>query len=187
MLKKIVAVLFVLQLLAACNFIDAEEGQEYYSDPTQQNFQTNKNGLEDTPIVKRTSAETANAQELVQLAEQVEGVKNARAIVSGIYIVVGTDLKEGAEEKQTVKAVYERLSGHSHGANALVTTNEEHLKTLDEWGKAITSRKITENIDIYNGLGVMISEIKPNEDLRIRKSNPSKEYLDRHQLPDIKK
>ncbi|MGM7701263.1 YhcN/YlaJ family sporulation lipoprotein [Pseudalkalibacillus sp. Hm43] len=187
MFKKVLTVLFVLHFLAACNYIDAEEGQENYSNPTEQNFRTNKNNLEDTPIVKRTSAESANAKELVELTEQVNGVESARAIVSGIYIVVGIQLEKGAGENETVKAVYERLSSHSHGANALVTANPEHIRTLDEWGTAIKNNKMTEEIDIYNGLGVMISHIKPNEDLQIRKSNPSKEYLDRHRLPDIKK
>lgn len=187
MLKKVMTILFVLHFLAACNWIDAEEGQENYTDPTEQNFQTNKNGLEDTPIVKRTSAETANAEELVKLTEQVNGVKNARALVSGIYIVVGANLEKDADREQTVKKIYESLSGHSHGANAFVTTDPQHLSTLDEWGKAIKNNKITEDMDIYNGLGVMISHIEPNDNVQIRKSNPSKEYLDQHRLPDVKK
>ncbi|MCF6137197.1 YhcN/YlaJ family sporulation lipoprotein [Pseudalkalibacillus berkeleyi] len=187
MFKKITTILIVFLILVACNGMNGEEGQRHYSNPTEQDFKINKNNIEDAPIVKRTSAESANAKELVKLTEQVKGVKSARAIVSGIYIVVGVELEQNVDEEKTVNQIYRQLSSHSKGANALVTTNAEHLATMQEWGKAINKNKITEELDIYNGLGVMISKIKPNENLEIRKSNPSKEYLDQHRLPDVKK
>ncbi len=167
--------MLVLSLISACNWDQADPGQENYTNPTEQNLKTNKNGTHETPIVHKTSGDTERAKELVQLTEQVEGVEYARVIVSGMYTVVGAKIQKDMNKDEVVDIIYQKVNSHTHGANAVVTTDPKHLKKLQQWGKEINEGSLKS--EIYNGLGRMISNIKPNENYPSEHSIPSEDEL----------
>ncbi|WLD95239.1 YhcN/YlaJ family sporulation lipoprotein [Alkalihalobacillus sp. AL-G] len=182
MIKKVAVILFVFSIISACNWDQADPGQENYTNPTEQNFKTNKNGLNSSPIVLKNSGEAASAKDLVQLTEQVEGVEYARSIVSGIYSVIGAKIQSGYDKEKTIENIYKKVNTHSRGANAVVTTDPTHLNKLKKWGDEINEGGLKANI--YNNLGVMISQIKPNDNYPSNDALPSEEELQQERIKE---
>ncbi len=186
MYKKVIAVLFIASVLAACNNGDEaldQAWEENYTNPGKTRISQNESGLEHSPLVKERDGESEQAEDLVKMTEQVEGVESADAIVTGIYSIVGAKLEEGADENATVDRIYASLDDLSQGANAMVTTEPAHLKKMKEWGKELEHRRL--NHGIYNEVGTMIGQIKAKNNREIDESNPSKMDVDREHIKHL--
>ncbi|MGP4080127.1 YhcN/YlaJ family sporulation lipoprotein [Pseudalkalibacillus sp. R45] len=182
MFKKVIVILLAVNILAACNNGDEaldQAWEENYSNPGKTRISQKGSTLQNSPQVKERASESAQAEELVKMTEQVDGVDKADAIVTGMYSVVGAKLEKGVDQNAVVNEIYSRLDDISQGANAVVTTDPQHLKKMNEWGKEINKRGFHKGI--YNELVAMMSQI-PAPEREIHESNPSKMDLDRERI-----
>ncbi|RZT22852.1 MULTISPECIES: YhcN/YlaJ family sporulation lipoprotein [Fictibacillus] len=121
----------------------------------------------DSPRVTEHSDEVHQSKDLVQLAEKVNGVEKAYAIVSGSYTLVGIVSSEptapGEENDALRKEVYRVLKGNAHGRNAAITTDPDKIEKIKELGQIANRSNKESKSGVFNEMGILIGKIKPLE------------------------
>jgi YhcN/YlaJ family sporulation lipoprotein len=165
-MRKTIALLFCISIgLAGCNNKDRigmDKGN--LKEMANTNSERTPNSQVDSPLVEEKSEEIHQSKDLVQLIEQVDGVRETHVIVSGIYTVVGieTDTNERGNENEPLrKEVYDAIKGNAHGRNAAITTDPEKIDQIKKLGKKIKQSRYDLQGGVYNELGVLIGQIKP--------------------------
>jgi YhcN/YlaJ family sporulation lipoprotein len=181
---RVLVVMLILFLLSTACQLNIED-ERNYSNPSIQNSDNNHNDVRDIPNVREMSSEVKNAKDLVRLAESVQGVDAATAVVSEIYAVVGITFEKDLQTKQKgeiKQRVFDSLSDHPHGANAVVTTKPEHINALKEMGNNIELGNLEGGI--YLKLTQIMSESESNEQNPTGESRPTPQEIKEEKVRD---
>ena len=163
--RKLLPILFVILVLAACGNQEAENHTEN-PDLLQVENEGNSQNREHT--------DQEAAERLTELATRVPNVNNASAVVFGNYTIIGLDIDDNLDRSQSgsVKhAVTEIIKHDPYGHYAYVLADPDIMARIDE---------INESIQSGESPGVILEELanivgRAIPDMPMRETRPENE------------
>lgn len=141
----------------------------------------------DEPNKRQNLSSQAIARHLVRVAEKTPNVRDATAIVTMGYAVVGIDLDKDIDRSQTgtIKhAVAQSLKDDRYGANAIVVADPDTVQRLKNMGKDIRDgRPISGVMDQLSQIVNRVVPEVPYNMNRTEKNQPSTRQQQDGQLP----
>ncbi|HET7616119.1 MAG TPA: YhcN/YlaJ family sporulation lipoprotein [Bacillales bacterium] len=139
----------------------AEEGR--HNDKHHPNYSEMRQSINEPADHKRQRLTSQNiAKHLVGVAEKVPNVRDATAIVTMGYAVVGIDIDKDVDRSKvgTIKySVAEALRNDRYGANAIVVSDPDTVQRLKNMGKSIKDGSPVSGI--FNQLADIVGRVVP--------------------------
>ncbi|HEX6922862.1 MAG TPA: YhcN/YlaJ family sporulation lipoprotein [Bacillales bacterium] len=178
----------LLAVTAGCqqNNQPAEEGRD--NDNHNTKYMEVKQSVNDNDAQKRERITSQDiARHLVKIATGVPQVKDATAVVTMGYAVVGIDVDKDVERSKvgTIKyAVAEAMRNDRYGANAVVVADPDTVERLKNMGQAIKNgRPVSGVLDqLADIVGRVIPQV-PSDMRNTNQNKPSPGQQQKQQLP----
>ncbi|HET7629544.1 MAG TPA: YhcN/YlaJ family sporulation lipoprotein [Bacillales bacterium] len=186
-LKRIVLPLVLLVFSTGCLAQRPEEKgrSDRQHHPNYSEVKQSVHESHDNPRKNLTSGEIA--KHLVGIAEGVPEVKNATAIVTMGYAIVGIDIDKDVDRSKvgTIKySVAEALRNDRYGATAVVVSDPDTVQRLRNMGQSIQDGRPVSGI--FNQLAEIVGRVMPQvpQDLQSPKgTQPSDQPEQKRQMP----
>ncbi|MED4581776.1 YhcN/YlaJ family sporulation lipoprotein [Brevibacillus choshinensis] len=118
-ITKIIAVTMAISLLSACGY--GRSGVKQTAPPTTHTKMTpGQHAAVPNPT---THHDVQVAEHIAQVAKKIDGVTKATAVVNRQDAVVGVDVKQGSDMKQTEKKVHAAVKSAEPSLNVHVTSD----------------------------------------------------------------
>lgn len=180
----------LLAAVAGCqqNNQPAEEGRD--NDNHNTKYMEVKQSVDDRHVNRKNITSQDIAKHLVNIANGVPQVKDATAVVTMGYAVVGIDVDKDVDRSKvgTIKyAVAEAMRDDRYGANAVVVADPDTVERLKKMGQSIKEGRPVSGVldELADIVGRVMPQVPSDMMKNKMKSEPPKQ--NRQQLPKKQK